>query len=415
MAWRITCTAFLLLSLSASLAFASGSTPAQAESRLLQNERAHFNAFAPNPGDTIRYDDGNLAYGLWIPDENISWAMRFTPFRECTLREAHVGIDVWSGTAPVCTLFVWDDNAGEPGSVLSTTSFSPMTGLNVVNIANLLVFPESTDFWIGYYLQFSSGPDSTLAVTDSGIDYDDRNGVRISGTWFSMSDVAGEGDLVIRAYVNYVTVHDVGVDSIVGLGDTVLTDSSYQPIAWVRNYGDTTESFGVRCRVGWFLYFDSLTVANLAPGADYECIFKAWRTPFFPDTFRACFWTDLPGDQVLSNDTLCKNVLVIHTANEESGVVTSAQPFLEQNLPNPFSTSTAISYQVSRPGLVEVFVYDAAGNLVRTLVHGEAAPGRHEVIWNGRNDVGLAAPDGVYFCKLTAGSFESSRKMILVR
>ena len=65
---------------------------------------------------------------------------------------------------------------------------------------------------------------------------------------------------------------------------------------------------------------------------------------------------------------------------------------LYQNHPNPFNPSTTIPFTV--PGGVEtrrgvqLAVYDVSGALVKTLVSGALAGGRHEVRWDGRNERG---------------------------
>ncbi len=84
--------------------------------------------------------------------------------------------------------------------------------------------------------------------------------------------------------------------------------------------------------------------------------------------------------------------------------------------PNPFNPSTTIGYDLPEPATVELAVYDVAGKLVRTLVSGAAVEaGRHEVVWNGRDGTGRIAAAGVYFCRLEAGGYAETRRMMLVK
>jgi len=84
--------------------------------------------------------------------------------------------------------------------------------------------------------------------------------------------------------------------------------------------------------------------------------------------------------------------------------------------PNPFNPSTTISYDLESPAIVSLTVYDMAGRLVRTLVAAESSSaGRHEVVWNGRDETGQIAAAGVYFYRLDAGGFSETRRMSLVK
>ena len=55
------------------------------------------------------------------------------------------------------------------------------------------------------------------------------------------------------------------------------------------------------------------------------------------------------------------------------------------------------------------------GQKVKTLLHGERAAGVHQVVWDGRDDTGIAVASGVYFYRLESGSFLQSRKMLLLK
>jgi hypothetical protein len=99
---------------------------------------------------------------------------------------------------------------------------------------------------------------------------------------------------------------------------------------------------------------------------------------------------------------------------------------LSQNYPNPFNPSTTIRYDVpveaggggvGETGSVPVrlVIYDVRGRLVRVLVDREREPGRYQVHWNGRDDLGRSASSGVYLYRIEAGDFVSTKKMVLVR
>jgi len=60
-------------------------------------------------------------------------------------------------------------------------------------------------------------------------------------------------------------------------------------------------------------------------------------------------------------------------------------------------------------------IYDAAGRLVRVLVAGSLPGGTYAEPWNGKDSRGASVASGIYFCRLDAGSFSQTRKMILLR
>ena len=88
---------------------------------------------------------------------------------------------------------------------------------------------------------------------------------------------------------------------------------------------------------------------------------------------------------------------------------------LGQNTPNPFNPTTMISFTLAQREQVTLSVYDASGKLVRTLVNEVRGTGAHQVTWDGRNNAGATVSSGVYFYRLTAGSFTESRKMVMLK
>lgn len=88
---------------------------------------------------------------------------------------------------------------------------------------------------------------------------------------------------------------------------------------------------------------------------------------------------------------------------------------VSQNYPNPFNPSTTISYDLPKPELVKIKVFNSLGQRVCELVNTHQSAGHHVTFWNGRDDFGRPVASGVYFYGITAGSHKASRKMMLVR
>jgi len=77
---------------------------------------------------------------------------------------------------------------------------------------------------------------------------------------------------------------------------------------------------------------------------------------------------------------------------------------------NPFTRSTTIRYVVPQDVFVTLKVYDALGRKVATLVSDEHAAGSFHTQFDGRD-----LPAGIYFCRLNAGEFEDSKKLLLLK
>ena len=85
---------------------------------------------------------------------------------------------------------------------------------------------------------------------------------------------------------------------------------------------------------------------------------------------------------------------------------------LSQNYPNPFNPSTKIKFDISGTSAAQTFlsVYDIMGREVEVLVNEQLSPGQYQVDWNANS-----YPSGVYYYKITAGSFTETKKMVLVK
>ncbi|WP_290663086.1 T9SS type A sorting domain-containing protein, partial [Ignavibacterium sp.] len=73
----------------------------------------------------------------------------------------------------------------------------------------------------------------------------------------------------------------------------------------------------------------------------------------------------------------------------------------------------SIQFAIGSRQFVTLKVYDILGNEVATLVNEYRDAGRYKVEFNVGQTISLSS--GVYIYKLTAGSFISSKKMLLIK
>jgi hypothetical protein len=83
--------------------------------------------------------------------------------------------------------------------------------------------------------------------------------------------------------------------------------------------------------------------------------------------------------------------------------------------PNPFNPSTEIRYDVAKPTVVQIKVYNSLGQEVRSLVDQHQNTGSYSVIWDGKNNIGNVMSSGIYIYRMVAGDFAQSYKMILLK
>ncbi len=90
--------------------------------------------------------------------------------------------------------------------------------------------------------------------------------------------------------------------------------------------------------------------------------------------------------------------------------------FLAQNYPNPFNPETTILFTTENTEKnTELVIFNLKGQKVRTLVNERLPAGQHSIIWDGTNDNHKKVSSGVYFYRMTAGDYTSTKKMILLK
>jgi hypothetical protein len=95
---------------------------------------------------------------------------------------------------------------------------------------------------------------------------------------------------------------------------------------------------------------------------------------------------------------------------------------LGPNYPNPFNPTTTIPFKVGSLKfgvgsslLTSLKIYNILGQLVKELVDEEKLPGNYQVVWDGKDHKGNIVSSGIYFYQLSAGDYQETKKMSLVR
>jgi len=111
------------------------------------------------------------------------------------------------------------------------------------------------------------------------------------------------------------------------------------------------------------------------------------------------------------------NLWVNNMAESLATAVVGPPPFVRWsgNYPNPFASSTTITFDLPEAGPASVTIYDVTGRLVTTITDRVFAAGPARVVWNGRDPRGRRLPSGVYLYAVRTPASTRSGKMLLVR
>ncbi len=213
---------------------------------------------------------------------------------------------------------------------------------------------------------------------------------------------------------NIVAVRDSSVSSSL----TLFTGGDYSGIFRSTDYGESWKSVGLA---------DTQIRSLGAVGS--KVLVGMWdKGMTFLSNNEGDSWSEKDSGLVSRNPVTCfassgSNIFVgtegdgvwrmPHLAQVSIGLPPTQLPttyLLKQNYPNPFNPSTVIEFVVRSSGLVRVKVYDVLGRLVKTLVEKVEKPGDYEIRLDG---TGMSS--GVYFCRMQAGGYSRTIKMLLMK
>jgi len=113
---------------------------------------------------------------------------------------------------------------------------------------------------------------------------------------------------------------------------------------------------------------------------------------------------------------MMQNSLTPPTTGIPDGDAKLTRNSLDPAYPNPFNPTTTIRYTIKERAHVSLKVYNAAGQLVRTLVDEVQSPdGVQPMTWDGANNAGQTVSSGVYFYRMVTKNFAQTKKMVLLK
>jgi len=119
-----------------------------------------------------------------------------------------------------------------------------------------------------------------------------------------------------------------------------------------------------------------------------------------------------------NNGELTEGCSLAKSGATEDNKITQVLPddyVLDQNYPNPFNPTTQIRFGIPKAGNVTLKIYNSVGQLVKTLVDGNISEGYYQVTWNATDNSGNKLSSGVYFYRITSGTFTQVNKMMLLK
>ncbi len=271
--------------------------------------------------------------------------------------------------------------------------------------------------WAGRGVPFSS---STLSKAPLVIASDDAGGV--IGAW-----VEG-ANYVMKLYAGRITsagsvawtASGVPIDTLPGNPQqpAIVKDGSHGAvIAWQTQRGGTkTDIYAQRINPSGNVQWTG-NGAGIATGP----LGKSWPALLGDGSGGAIVSWLRSGPLYASHVNGLGALGPITTGVDDGDGAPPASYSLSGNYPNPFTPTTVIRFTVpgARHGtaaggdpapVVTLRVYDTLGREVATLVDGVMSPGAHTMTWTARN-----LPGGVYFSRLTAGSYSETRKLMLLK
>lgn len=125
------------------------------------------------------------------------------------------------------------------------------------------------------------------------------------------------------------------------------------------------------------------------------------------------YWWKVKASDRFELTTWSNQTWSFYIMSAATDIITSKIPGeyrLYSNYPNPFNPTTLIQYALPKASTVNLRVFDVLGKEIATLVDDIQPAGNHSITFDGSR-----LPSGIYFTRLQAGEFVTTKKMVLLK
>lgn len=123
---------------------------------------------------------------------------------------------------------------------------------------------------------------------------------------------------------------------------------------------------------------------------------------------------DANGKRTITTTEPAFEPFTVHVSTASAAPIPTEYSLL-QNYPNPFNAGTVIRFDMPSAGRASLSIYNVLGQTVRTFDMPNMEAGTHSIEWDGRNNNQQTVASGVYFYRLQANEYSSTKKMTLLK
>ncbi|KPJ71441.1 hypothetical protein AMJ52_08540, partial [candidate division TA06 bacterium DG_78] len=206
---------------------------------------------------------------------------------------------------------VYDNGtASSPGPLITSEPYtSDVPGWKWIALSSPVTVPGTGDLWCSVEATHLAG-EYPLAV-DAGPAVDGKGDWIGPGMWGELQNQDLDYNWQILAIVQHLLDNDAEAVSI-DIPSILPPDTTFNPMATVKNVGLDTNTFDVTCDIDPGVYTSTTTVTDLAPDESIQVAFPDEFT-FSVGDYTVTVYTELAGDGNPANDTITKEVEVYWT------------------------------------------------------------------------------------------------------